>query len=110
MAIETAILVYRGEQAVLNFAMDPSHTPISGWTLMFTVARRANSTLKLIGPVACTILNATTGTYRVTLTEEQTDLSPADYFWDVWRTDEGFEQVLGLGTFTISADARVPPL
>jgi hypothetical protein len=44
------------------------------------------------------------------LTEEHLDLLPKEYFFDVWRIDEGFEEVKAIGPFVILPTARVPPL
>jgi hypothetical protein len=110
MAVITeSILVYRGEVAQLNFAMTPG-VNVTGWTIMFTVSKKVNSVAKLIGPLAAVPVNPVAGTFYFQLTEDHTNLSPGVYVSDVWRTDEGFEQLLALQTFTISGDARVPPL
>lgn len=107
MAVSQTIRVYRGEQANLRFTMSPFED-ITGWTLHFTVAKKANTATKLLGPLACTFLNS--GQFAVYLTEEDLDQAPGSYFYDVWRTDEGQEQVLALGAFEIVANARVPPI
>lgn len=109
MATEQTITVFRGEQAALNFTMMPV-VNITGWTLAFTVAKKANSETKMIAPMVAVVQSGPAGTFRVTLTEELLDLIPATYFYDVWRTDEGFEQPLAYGPFTVSPMARVPPL
>ena len=106
MAVEQTISVYRGEQVVLNFTMAPV-VDITTWTLVFSLVKKANSTTKLITQSA-PVISGPLGTFRVTLTEEQMNLSPAIYFFDVWRTDEGFEQVLAIGPFIVRATARVP--
>jgi hypothetical protein len=108
VAVTQTLTVYRGEQAAINFTMAPVED-ITGWSLKFTVAKKANSATKLIS-VTPVILSGPAGTFRVTLTEENLDLNPATYFFDVWRVDEGFEQVLAIGSFVVSATARVPPL
>jgi hypothetical protein len=76
---------------------------------MFTVARKANSVTKLITQ-AMSVVNGAAGTFTTSLTEEQLDLSPGTYFFDVWRTNEGFEQVIAVGPFVVSPTARVPPV
>jgi hypothetical protein len=108
MAVTETITVYRGEQVSLNFSMVPAAS-IVGWTIVFTVARKANSPSKLITQVA-TAVDSATGTFTLALTEEQTDLTPGTYSFDVWRTDEGYEQVIAIGPFVVSPAARVPPV
>lgn len=107
MATTQSITVYRGERATLDFTMSPVED-IAGWHIHFTVAKKENSTTKLIGPVEATIL--VSGQFRVSLDEEDLDLTPGSYAYDVWRTDEGFEEVLALGSFVVTGNARVPPL
>jgi hypothetical protein len=108
MAVTQTITMYRGEQVVLSWTMSPV-VNIAGWTLVFTVARKANSPSKLITQAA-TVVSGPAGTFTVTLTEEQSNLTPGSYFFDVWRTDEGYEQVIAIGPFVISPTARVPPV
>ena len=106
MATVQTITVYRGEQVVLNFTMSPV-VNISGWTLPFTVAKKSNSPTKLI-QVNGVILAGPSGTFSVTLTEENTDQTPDTYYFDVWRNDEGYEQVLAIGSFVVLPTARLP--
>ena len=110
MAVTTeTILVYRGEQVVLNWAMTPVPVGgIVGWNLSFTVAKKVNALSKLISKVPV-IDDPVAGTFHVTLTDEDTDLKPGTFVYDVWRTDDGSEQLLALGVFMLSGDARVPP-
>ncbi len=103
------ITIYRGEQVTIPFAFNPVEN-ITGQTLKFTVAKASNSTVKMIGPIAITAGNPLVGTFSVVLTEELTNLTPATYEFDVWRTDEGFEELKAAGDFIIVGNARVPPL
>ena len=105
---EQTITVYRGEAPVLNFTMDPVPAGgIAGWALVFTVAKKANSATKLITAVP-SIISGPLGTMRVVSTAAMLDLSPGTYFFDVWRMDAGFEEVLASGPFVIEGDARLP--
>ena len=106
MATTDSILVYRGEQATLNFTMSPVEN-ITSWAIVFTLSRKVNTATKVLTQAA-TILNGAAGTFRVTLTEEQLDLTPGTYQYDVWRNDEGQEQVLAIGTFTVAPAVRTP--
>ncbi len=107
--VEQTIDIYRGENVLLPFTTVPLED-ISGWTLQFTVAKKTDSTSKLIGPLPMTITSGPLGQVQVQLTEEQLDLKAGTYVWDVWRTDEGFEGVKGIGPFVMHGDARVPPI
>lgn len=104
------IEVYRGEQCIFVYTFDPDEN-IVGQTFYFTVTKAANKTTKLIGPELMEILTpVATATLRVVLTEEMTDVAPGSYRWDVWRTDEGSEQVKAVGSFVVLGNSRVPPI
>ena len=107
--IDQTIQIYRGEAIILPFTMAPVEN-IGGWTLRFTVTRAANKSTKILGPLPMIIDSAIDGTFHVTLSEEQTDLKPASYRFDVWRTDEGLEQAKAIGVFVILGNSRVPPV
>jgi len=114
MARKSSISIYRGEdftQPFVAYTTDTGSTAenITGWTLLFSVARSRNSTDKLIS-AACSITVAASGTFSVTIADTITDdIAPGAYFWDVWRTDAGFERLLGSGSFNILGNARIPP-
>lgn len=113
MARSTNIVVFRGEDVILNFTAYTTDTGttaenITGWTLYFTVARKRNSTDKLLS-IACVLLVAASGTFKATIADTDLDgLEPGIYFWDVWRTDAGSERCLGYGSFKIEGNARIP--
>ena len=48
------------------------------------------------------------GQYSVSLDSSDTDLEPRTYSFDVWRTDEGNEQLLAIGTLRIRPVVRLP--
>ena len=103
MAAESTITVFRGEHGPLTF----THTPdaVTGWALRFTIARAKNAATKL---VSLTPSITSTSTYTVDIDDALLDLPPGRYFFDVWRTDAGFEQVLAYGDFVIEGDALYP--
>jgi len=103
------IVVYRGEAVTLPFTMSPV-VNISGWTLKFTVTKAANKTTKLLGPLSMTVTSGAAGTFSITLAEEQLNFTPGAYRFDVWRTDEGLEQPIAIGNFTLVGNSRVPPI
>lgn len=107
--VDQTITVYRGEAITIPFTASPVES-IAGWTLVFTVTKLVNKTQKLIGPLAMVIDSAVAGTAHITLLEEQTDLKPGNYRWDVWRTDEGVETPKATGPFILLGNSRVPPI
>lgn len=103
-----SIVIYRGEIATIRFTLTTGEN-ITGWSLMFTAAKALNMKTKVFGPVACVIDNGLAGQFHTTLSAAVTSaIKPFVGYYDVWRTNAGFEEVLGLGSFEISADARVP--
>ena len=103
---EQTITVYRGEAPILNFTMSPV-VDISGWTLAFTVARKKNYATKVLTKTP-TILTGASGTFRQSLTATETDLTPDDYWFDVWRIDVGVEEMIAAGPFILTANVRKP--
>lgn len=106
---DQTITIYRGEAIRIPFTMSPVEN-ITGWTLVFTVSKATNRAAKVLGPLALTIDSGVLGTFHRDLTEEQTDLNPATYRWDVWRTDEGSEQIKATGPLELLGNVRVPPI
>lgn len=104
MAGTDTITVYQGEDAQLNFTMSPVEN-ITGWNIEFTV-EGAPRVPKLISKAA-TISDGVAGTFFVTLADDDTDLRPGRYEYDVWRIDEGSARVLAIGVFIVSDAPRV---
>lgn len=99
------ITVYRGEDAQLNFTMNPVED-ITGWEITFTIEGVLYE--KLVTQAA-TVDNGPAGQFSVALTPTQTDLRVGIYEYDVWRTDEGAERVIAIGNFVVVDTARTPP-
>ena len=106
MATITDLEIYRGEAVDLDFTISPVED-ISGWTIMFTLARQKNSTFKTIERL-CTITSGPAGTFRASLLRTDTDIAPGKYYWDVWRTNGGSDKPLGLGDFVVLKDIYNP--
>lgn len=106
MSSEQAVTIYRGEPVQLNFALD-TPADISGWTLAFTLARAKNGATKLLTQTP-EIVDVEVGSFKVLIGSEDTDLEPESYWWDVWRTDEGNERLIAIGSLTIQPDVRLP--
>ena len=110
MAIVTPITIYRGEDAVINVTMTPT-TDITTWgSITFTLAKSAGAGApKLIPERACTIVNPSAGTFKIVLTAAEVEaIEPGVYFYTFWRMDNGQHRVLACGSFTVSAEARLP--
>jgi hypothetical protein len=102
------IEIYRGEEVTLEFTLTPT-TNITGWTIQFTVAKAANSTVKVIDTMAASIANAVGGIFSVSLDADVTgDLEPGTYYYDAWRMDAESERLLAAGLFKVFAVARLP--
>ena len=87
-----------------------STTPedITGWTLEFTVSEAKNSTTKLIGPKAMTLVTPASGVATVAITAAESNIDPGTYWCDVWRRDAGYERCLAEGPCPIKGNARIP--
>lgn len=107
MATETNLSIPRGSKVTLNFSKTPAGV-LPGSTIKFTVARRANSATKVIGPKDCTVTSAPNGTYTCVLDADDTDITPSVYLWDTRCVDSGAETLLGYGLFEVTAIAQLP--
>lgn len=110
-AVVQDITMYKGAEMQFNFTLQAPLPPggIGGWTILFTVAKKANSASKLISRAA-TVTDPTLCIFQVALDADDTDeLKPATYFYDVWRTDADEEQVMSIGNFVLLPVARLPP-
>lgn len=99
--------LYRGEDATLSFLVDPSED-ITGWTILFTMARSKNSPSKLY-EAECVHTDEAGGGYDAVLPgADSADFSPANYWYDAWRTDEGFARLLAIGRVLVKPNVREP--
>jgi hypothetical protein len=100
------ITVYRGARVTIPFALNPTGS-VTGQTFTFTLAKQPNFATKLVEE-PLTWDDESTGAGHVVLDATDTDLKPGTYYWDVWRTDDGFEQPFAIGTMHVVADVRCP--
>lgn len=108
MPTVTTITMSRGDDHIQPFVVVPAED-ITGWTIIFTVARRPNSATKLFTKTCVHLVDAD-GTFKASISAADTeDLEPGTYFWDVTRTNSGVVRVLGRGDFVLEATARLPP-
>lgn len=107
MPIAQTIKIFRGEDIVLHFTMDPVED-ITGWTISFTVAKNYNTSTKVTQATAV-LTSGPLGTFDVYLPKSVTEgIEPETYKYDVWRTNSGEERILSIGDFIVGADARIP--
>ncbi len=120
MAKDTAVTMFVGEDRLLemhvkNLAEDTSIN-VSGWTIAFLLKRKlsnadASALITKTAAVAGTFnSDPDTNTQRATVTIEDSDnvsLTPGLCFWEMKRTDAGFETVLGYGRFNLRRGVHV---
>lgn len=98
MPIKHTLEVFRGEDVVLPFDADED---ITGWTISLLISDElADATPTL--SVAGSIVSAAAGTIDVSLSKAQTaTLTAPVYYWELARTNNGAETVLGFGQLTV---------
>jgi hypothetical protein len=102
VASTDTITIYRGEDVTLSFTMDPV-VDITGWTLTFSVRNYAG----VVFTKTATVTSAVDGTFTIAVVDTDSDsLIPGTYLYDVWRTDEGSERVVAIGSFVVNKVAR----
>jgi hypothetical protein len=108
MPVINPLVLYRGQDATLEFTENAASGDISAWTIVFTLSARRNSATKIGAPIAASIVNGATGRYNIVLPAALLDRAPATLFYDVWRTDAGEAVPLSIGTLEIRADSYRP--
>ena len=105
--IEANLSLYRGADSEFTFTLDPV-VDITGWTLVFTIARDKNTTTKLFS-VVCTHVDEPGGVYKAVMPAADAAVLQTGNFWyDVWRTDAGFESIQNLGRIRNLGNVRIP--
>ena len=108
MAITNNIAFYKGEAVTLALVMSPV-VEIGGWTVVLTVRRQPTDVAAVLS-VAGTVTDGPNGAFQVVLTHAQTGttLTTGTYFYDIQRTNAGFETVLSLGKITVLQEVLYP--
>ena len=75
-----------------NFTFSVRDKTMPGGNLLFQATTAAGD---------ISITDAINGVMLITLSEDMTLQIPGNYFWDLWRTDAGFEDQLAAGNFQI---------
>jgi hypothetical protein len=112
MSATNSITIYKGESIVQPFThvIEGTTTPvnITGWTITFTLKRKATDTSALLTATA-QIVSGSAGTYTISLTHAQTAaLYAGTYAYDIQRTDTGSEAVISIGIFSVSQEVLYP--
>lgn len=101
MSQESLISFFRGEDILLQFAMDPV-VDITGWTLSMKVADQ-DGTVQFTK--AGTVTSGSAGTFTMTIDSADTAaLTVGGYKWDVRRTDTGAKATLANGELDLKQE------
>lgn len=104
MASNDTIRIFRGEDVVIPFTMDPVE-PITGWTIELTV--NGFSAGLFTKPAAIT--DGPGGAFEFTVTKADTlTAEPRVHAYAVRRVDTGEERVIAAGMFDITAAVGEP--
>jgi hypothetical protein len=99
-----------GEAVVITVTMDtPPAGGISGWALAFYLKKAYADLAALVtrtSGAGIAVVDATAGVFTITLATADTDQTPGNYVYDVWRTDSGQETALAHGRFSIGPAVR----
>jgi hypothetical protein len=107
--------VFQGSDVTINFTIydTDGYTAknISGWALEATfahpISKAIDSDRTETTDSGITITSGSDGEGTIVLSDDDTDeMTAGDWEWALWRTDDGFEQPLILGTLTIRETAR----
>jgi hypothetical protein len=87
---------------------------ITGWTIIATGRKKATAEDPPAFEKTCPVVSGVAGTYKIPFTPAQSNALPqlpADpyehkYQVDVWRTDLGYEHVMGKGTIKVMTGVR----
>lgn len=114
-AAPLALDAYKGEDYEAKGVHKASRAPgasvvnIAGWTIVLTVRVLPTKANPPLLSVNATVLSGAAGTYLIALTAAQTlALGVGVFYADVWRTDNGAQTGMAVGTLTILQPVRNP--
>lgn len=111
MAITNSFRFPKGTDVSLTFT-PVTVVSISGWTLQMNIKVLLTDasnrlTLDNAGNGGISITNASNGVFAVAITAAQTvALGVGSFVWDIWRTDNGANDLLASGTLIITGSVR----
>jgi hypothetical protein len=109
-----ALVVYKGAAVSLACTMWTDSTKtvaqsIVGWTLVFTLRRRATNADPALLTIPAVPVNAAAGTYAIPFTHAQLNaLTAGVYAYDIQRTDAGSESPVAVGRFQVKQEVLYP--
>lgn len=106
MVTGATIAVFRGQAATLPWSLTPAGNT-TGWTIVLTVRRVRSAGAPTLLTKQADAVNAAEGTWAFAFSAADLTLAPGMYFFDIWRTDSGFETPLTEGTFEVQPGVRV---
>jgi hypothetical protein len=110
MSIAQNLSCLASEAVVITVTMDtPPAGGISGWALAFYLKQKYADLAALVTKTSGTgiaVVDATAGVFTITLAAADTDQTPGNYVYDIWRTDAGQETALVHGRFSIGPAVR----
>lgn len=115
MATLQNLTLFRGEDVLLEFTMDPEQA-IAGWALAFYLRARPEYgddplVTRTTAAGGIVISDGAGGVFQVTIPAATTLALPiARYRYDVWRIDSGYETVLAYGAADVLGQVRHDPL
>lgn len=106
MPVVKDLTIYPGEDVDIPLTpRDSPATDITGWTIAMYV-RRTQRTGNVVFSAAGVITSAAAGLFKIPLSQAQTLRLPGDYWYDIWRTDAGFNRILVTGKLKFGESAR----
>lgn len=78
-------------------------TNVTGWTIKWVLTDEEDNVLltKTVGS-GLTLTTPASGLFTLSLTADDTDLTPGVYFWETKRTDDNLEETLATGTMIVN--------
>lgn len=95
----------RGDKWAIPWTKTNSPVSMAGWTFLFQVRAEEGRGSTLITTLSVDTTDAASGTVLFTKPAADTEaLTPGAYFYELARTDTGFEKTYLKGRFTIDDD------
>lgn len=99
------ISVYRGQDLDIQQTATTASASIAGWAFQWQMSSDAGGVNPILTKTP-TIISASSKTVNIPLVSADTkDLSPAFYWWSLWRTDTGSRELVGRGVVILSETA-----
>lgn len=108
MAVTFDFAVYAQEDVILTFTLQPPlGGGISGMSFVLTVRSGPLPTDPLTFQKNATITDAEAQQFSFVLSAADLTITPATYYYDVWRTNTGSAGVAAIGRLIVNQSRRV---